>query len=83
MVIEAALAGLYHLAATGLVREHLEKQLGTPPNPYDITDQGLVVWPTRSFETEVHYSLKEGAHWCRAPVRSPVRWDSIRFLHRP
>lgn len=71
-VVEAAVAGLYHLAATGLVREHLEQQLGTPPNPYDITDQGLIVWPTRSFETEVHYSLKEGSQLVPRP-RSVAR----------
>ncbi len=71
-VIAAALAGLYHLASTSLVREHLEQQLGTPPNPYDITDQGLVVWPTRSFETEVTYSLKEGAQLVPRP-RSVAR----------
>ncbi|HET6425125.1 MAG TPA: hypothetical protein VFG20_15670, partial [Planctomycetaceae bacterium] len=72
LVLESALAGLYHLAATGLVREHLEKQLGMPPNPYDITDQGLIVWPTRSFETEVQYSLKEGTDLVPRP-RSVAR----------
>lgn len=72
LVIAAALSGMYQLAATGLVREHIQQQLGTPPNPFDITDHGLVVWPTRSFETEVHYSLKEGSQLTPRP-RSVAR----------
>lgn len=58
-VLAAALAGLYQLGAVDLVREHLERSLGTPPRPYDIGETGLVVWPTRSYEAEVHYSLYE------------------------
>jgi hypothetical protein len=58
-VLAAALAGLYQEAAVDLVREHVERQLGSPPHPYDISETGLMVWPTRSFETEVLYSLKE------------------------
>lgn len=71
-VIAAALSGLYHLAATSLVREHIQQQLGRPPNPFDINDQGLIVWPTRSFETEVHYSLTEGSQLTPRP-RSVAR----------
>ena len=56
-VLAAALAGLYQLGAVDLVREHLERRLGSPPHPYDITEVGVVVWPTRSFEAEVLYSL--------------------------
>lgn len=66
-VVAAALAGVYQLAATGLVREHIQQQLGQPPNPFDINDHGLIVWPTRSFEVEVHYSLTEGAQLTPRP----------------
>jgi hypothetical protein len=58
-VLSAALAGLYQQGAVDLVREHLERRLGSPPHPYDIAETGLIVWPTRSFEAEVHYSLKD------------------------
>jgi len=59
IVVSTALAGLYHLGAVNLVREHIESRLGSPPHPYDISETGLIVWPTRTFEAEVHYPLEE------------------------
>lgn len=59
IVLTAALTGLYKLGAVELVREHLERKLGSPPHPYDITEAGLVVWPTPAYDLEVTYSLKE------------------------
>lgn len=90
LVVSAALAGIYQLAATGLVREHIQQQLGAPPNPFDINDQGLIVWPTRSFEIEVHYSLKEGSQLTPRPrsiARSlgldPLPATTVIFLLHP
>jgi hypothetical protein len=75
-IFEIALAGFYKLAAVDLVREQLEQALQSHPGdgapPYDIADQGLVVWPARGFEVEVVYDL-------RAPsLRSAVSGDEAR-----
>lgn len=60
-IFEIALAGFYKLAAVDLVREQLEQALQSHPGsevpPYDIADEGLVVWPARGFEVEVVYDL--------------------------
>jgi len=58
-VFATAVLGLYKLAAVDLVREHIEQQFGRPPHPYDIGESGLVVWPTRSYDVELTYSLDE------------------------
>jgi hypothetical protein len=68
-IVEIVLAGFYKLAAVDLVREQLEHALQTrpdaPPPPYDLADEGLVVWPARGFEVEVVYDL-------HAPSRAPA-----------
>lgn len=64
-VFRAALAGFYALSAVDLVREQVESQFGTPAPAYDISEQGLVIWPDTSFQSEVHYSLRE------APLSQP------------
>lgn len=58
-VLRAALAGLYKLAGVDLVREQIESKLGSPPHPYDIAETGLVVWPNRNYDAELHYPLKD------------------------
>lgn len=74
-VLAAALAGLYHLAGVELVREQIEPQLGSTPHPYDIGETGLIVWPTRSFETEIHYALSE------RPLLTPRPRSAARAAH--
>jgi hypothetical protein len=79
IVLGTALAGLYHLGAVNLVREQIESRLGSPPHPYDIDESGLTVWPTRSFEAEVHYPLDE--HPTIAPrPRSVARLAGLQPL---
>jgi hypothetical protein len=59
-ILEIALAGFYKRAGVDLVREQLEQVLagdGTPP-PYDISDDGLIVWPGRGYQTEALYDLR-------------------------
>ena len=59
-ILEIALAGFYKRSGVDLVREQLEHVLagdGTPP-PYDISDDGLVVWPGRGYQTEAIYDLR-------------------------
>lgn len=61
-IFEIALAGFYKLSAIDLVREQLEHALAESPGatapPYDVSDEGLVVWPGSSFDTEIVYALR-------------------------
>jgi hypothetical protein len=45
-----ALAGLYKLAGVGLVYEHIDHLLASQPRPYDVVEEGLVVWPPPGFD---------------------------------
>ncbi len=70
-----ALAGFYKLSGVDLVREQLEHVLAdgaaTAP-PYDISDEGLVVWPGTGYDVEVVYDL-HAKH--PAPARRGAAWD--------
>jgi hypothetical protein len=58
-VFRDALAGFYKLAGADLVREQVEDVL--PAGAwYDVTDEGLVVWPAARLGEEVIYHLDEG-----------------------
>ncbi len=57
-LFENALGGLYQLAGVDLVREQVEAILGEHV-PYDIADEGLVIWPGEGYRTEVVYALGE------------------------
>jgi len=65
-ILEIALAGFYKRSGVDLVREQLEYVLAgdAPPPPYDISDEGLVVWPNLGYQTEAVYDL-------RAPFPTP------------
>ncbi|HEX7840675.1 MAG TPA: hypothetical protein VF469_24525, partial [Kofleriaceae bacterium] len=59
-ILEIALAGFYKRSGVELVREQLEHALagdGDPP-PYDISDEGLMVWPGNGYQTEAIYNLR-------------------------
>ncbi|APR80510.1 Hypothetical protein A7982_05857 [Minicystis rosea] len=56
LLFENALGGLYQLAGVDLVREQIEATLPGSP-PYDVCDEGLVVWPGGSYRTEIVYPL--------------------------
>jgi hypothetical protein len=59
-ILEIALAGFYRRSGVDLVREQVEHVLagdGAPP-PYDISDEGLVVWPGNGYHTEAVYDLR-------------------------
>ena len=79
-IFDIALAGFYKLAAVDLVREQLVAVLG--PSPYDISDEGLIVWPGDSYATELLYDLRAGN---LAPiVRGPtVGIAAPSFIHPP
>jgi hypothetical protein len=59
-ILEIALAGFYRRSGVDLVREQLEHALAgdNEPPPYDISDEGLVVWPGHGYETEAIYDLR-------------------------
>jgi len=59
-VFEMSLAGFYKLAGVDIVREQLEIALAGPNgvSPYDISDEGIVVWPAGSYHAEVIYDLR-------------------------
>jgi hypothetical protein len=65
-IFEIALAGFYKRAGIDLVREQLEHVLtgdGVLPS-YDISEDGLIVWPGHGYQTEAIYDL-------RTPVSRP------------
>jgi hypothetical protein len=53
-----AVAGLYKLSGVDLVREQIEPSLRPPGSPYDITDEGLVIWPRADFAEQLVYPLE-------------------------
>jgi hypothetical protein len=76
-ILEIALTGFYKRSGIDLVREQLEHALAgdADPPPYDISDDGLVVWPAHSYQTEAVYNLHarqpvavmRGAPWSGDP----------------
>jgi hypothetical protein len=71
LLFENGLAGLYKLAGVDLVREQIEAALGAH-SPYDIADEGLIVWPGEGYLTEVIYDLDPDIDRALSPV---VRGD--------
>jgi len=71
-LFEAALSGLYRLAGVDLCREQIEAQLG-PDSPYDVADDGLVVWPGGDYQTELVYSLSGEGKLEPTPRGAPPR----------
>jgi hypothetical protein len=73
-IFQLALAGFYKLSGVDLVREQLEDVLaggkGALP-PYDISDEGLVVWPGEGYDTELVYDLHAAQP---APKVRGTRW---------
>jgi hypothetical protein len=90
VLFENALAGLYKLAATDLVREQLEMAIG-PDMPYDICDDGLLVWPGPGYVVEALYPLRSEASVIEPSLRGglpqkplpPLDARSISFRHQP
>jgi hypothetical protein len=60
-ILEIALAGFYKRTGVELVREQLEAVLGDggEPPPYDITGDGLIVWPGDGYASEAIYDLRD------------------------
>jgi hypothetical protein len=59
-IFEISLSGFYKLSGVELAREQLEAALqgdDSAPPPYDIADEGLLVWPAGAYDSEVIYNL--------------------------
>ncbi len=74
-VLENALAGFYKLAAVDLVREQIEREI-PPGSPYDVADEGLVVWPGGDFSREIVEDLRAPAAERLLFARRPVTWSA-------
>ena len=57
--LKLALAGIYKIGGVDLIREQIAAQFAPRVTRYDITDQGLVVWPDRAYGVEARYYLDE------------------------
>jgi hypothetical protein len=55
-----ALTGFYKKAGVDLIREQIEASFGPECPPYDIAEEGIVLWPGEGYETEVIYNLSVG-----------------------
>ncbi len=57
--LKLALAGIYKIGGVDLIREQIASQFAPREIRYDVADHGLVVWPDRSYDVEVRYSLDD------------------------
>ena len=55
-LFENALVGLYHAAEVDFVREQVEANIPTGRR-YDFDDQGIVVWPTPTFDVQLRFPV--------------------------
>jgi len=56
-VVKLALAGIYKIGGVDLVREQIESCFQYRLVRYDISDEGLIIWPDLSYREEVRYPL--------------------------
>jgi hypothetical protein len=59
-VLRTALIGLYKTGGVDLVRQQIAAAFSLPPPRYDLTTQGLVVWPDSPREGQAFYDLGNG-----------------------
>src|SRR5439155_16874096 len=58
-VVALALAGFYKEAGVDLIREQIEASFAPASPAYDVTDEGLVVWPDGDYATVAVYDLQQ------------------------
>ncbi|MBS1117915.1 MAG: hypothetical protein H6Q90_143, partial [Deltaproteobacteria bacterium] len=74
-IFEIALAGFYKLSGAEIVREQIEHVLrgdGKTCPPYDIADEGIVVWPGNGYDCELVYDVRSKS---LAPIVRGSRFD--------
>jgi hypothetical protein len=83
-VLQTALAGFYKLAGVDLIREQVEANLEAPPAAFDVTEDGLVVWPGANYETAAVYDPREEPAIHPRVLAGPAVWlpvlDARRLL---
>ncbi|MBN1394914.1 MAG: hypothetical protein JW959_07820 [Pirellulales bacterium] len=62
-VLAAAIAGLYKSAGVELVRQQIEDEFQPPVPCYELSAEGLLVWPDDGSDTMVLYDLNEADQW--------------------
>jgi len=89
-VVDLALTGFYKQAGVDLIGWHIDRSLEPACWAYDITDEGLVVWPDGDYATKVVYDLRDGPEMRpRVVAGSPrrdlpiLRSDQLIFRNRP
>lgn len=70
-----ALIGFYKLAGVDMVREQIAASFAPRRIPYDVTEDGLVVWPDGEYEEEAVYNL-----WHHQVIRPYPRSVARNFL---
>ena len=58
-ILLTALMGFFRLAGVDLVREQIASTFSTTVVPYDIAEEGLIVWPDGQFKHEAIYNLNQ------------------------
>lgn len=80
VLFENALVGFYRVAGVDLVREQIRVVLGDDV-AYDISNEGLVVWPDEQYRTELVYHLDPGM---TDPIVEPeIRGDAPSTPPKP
>jgi len=74
-VLLAALTGFYKLAGVDMVREQIASSFAPRRIPYDVTEEGLVVWPDGEYAVEAVYNL-----WHHQVIRPYPRSVARDFL---
>ena len=59
-LLVTAILGLYKAAGIDLVRQQIESEFPPPAPWYDVSAEGLVVWPNEQGDVEIFYNLREG-----------------------
>ena len=57
-----ALIGFYRLAGVDLLREQIEVAFGDRDLPYDVNEEGIIVWPESHYDEEATYNLRHTAN---------------------
>src|SRR5262249_28763328 len=63
-LLRRAFIGFFKRAGVDLLREQIEASFPPPCPPYDIADEGLILWPGPEYEATVVYALDEGPAFC-------------------
>ena len=72
-VLVTALLGLYKSAGVNLVRQQIEGEFPASVKAYDLTEEGLRIWPGDDFSVEVLYDLGQGQWLAPQAVRGLSR----------